>query len=418
MQSIAAAMATTRHRRRFAQRVNFTSWRKRKSSCFQGTGRADLTAGIPAAAGRAHRRLRIRRANFLKRFATGRTDKFIERHAASSRGINQLQSGKLKYIKFAEESIAATAAHHRLVGGALLVGKAPEEETAMYFPVSGVEVFPLWPVACAFGISVFCSMSGVSGAFLLLPYQMSVLGYVAPGVSATNQIFNILACPAGVWRYAREKRLLVPLALFIALGTLPGVFIGAILRLTVLASAKKFMIFVALVLLYLGVRMLRQKKRGKSGSGACEVTSASWKGFSFNFSGETYHVDGIALAGLSFIVGIIGGTYGIGGGAIMVPFLVAFFGLPVYAIAGASLFATFLTSIAGVAFYSLLAWLWQYPWASPDWWLGALLGIGGIMGMYCGAALQKYMPPQGLRFILLVIIFFMAAHYLIRAFTA
>ena len=74
---------------------------------------------------------------------------------------------------------------------------------------------------------------------------------------------------------------------------------------------------------------------------------------------------------LSLIVGLVGGVYGIGGGAIMAPFLVSFFGLPVHAVAGASLFATFLTSVAGVGFYSLLAplhpaWLWPRTggWAS------------------------------------------------------
>lgn len=40
---------------------------------------------------------------------------------------------------------------------------------------------------------------------------------------------------------------------------------------------------------------------------------------------------------LCFIVGIVGGIYGIGGGAIVAPFLVTFFGLPVYTVAGATL---------------------------------------------------------------------------------
>lgn len=288
----------------------------------------------------------------------------------------------------------------------------------MYFPVSGVEVSPLAPFACALGVSLFCSMAGISGAFLLLPWQIGVLGYTAPGVSATNQIFNIMACPAGVWRYAREKRLLVPLALFIAAGTLPGVFIGALLRVTILASTRKFLIFAAIVLLYLGFRLLFQKKSGHPGAnpGPCRVTDACWRGFSFEFGGRIHKVGGLALAGLSFVVGIIGGAYGIGGGAIISPFLVGFFGLPLYAIAGASLFATFLTSIAGVAFYSLLACLWQYPWAAPDWALGALLGCGGIIGMYCGAALQKRAPPFILRLILLAVVFLAAGNFLLKAF--
>ena len=47
----------------------------------------------------------------------------------------------------------------------------------MEFAVSGVTVTPVIPVLVAFVISFFTSMGGVSGAFLLLPFQMSVLGY-------------------------------------------------------------------------------------------------------------------------------------------------------------------------------------------------------------------------------------------------
>ena len=54
-------------------------------------------------------------------------------------------------------------------------------------------------------------------------------------------------------------------------------------------------------------------------------------------------------------MGIIGGIYGIGGGAIIAPFLVAFFHLPVYAVAGAALMGTFVTFIAGVIVYQILA---------------------------------------------------------------
>lgn len=287
----------------------------------------------------------------------------------------------------------------------------------MYFPTSGVEVFPLWPVMSAFGISFFCSMAGISGAFLLLPYQISILGYILPGVSATNQIFNILACPAGVWRYMREGRLLLPLAIGIAVGTLPGVFLGALIRVKLLANNEKFLFFVALVLLYLGTKMLLSPKSGKKGppgNTRCEVLSSNWQAFTFSFAGQTHRVKTLPLSCLSFAVGIVGGTYGIGGGAIMVPFLVAFFGLPVYAIAGASLFATFLTSVVGVIFYSLLAHFLAFPWAAPDWALGLLLGIGGMAGMYCGASMQRFVPPGILRLLITAIIFVMGFGYLFR----
>lgn len=123
---------------------------------------------------------------------------------------------------------------------------------------------------------------------------------------------------------------------------------------------------------------------------------------------------GIALLSLS--VGLVGGIYGIGGGAIMAPFLVSFFGLPIYAVAGASLFATFLTSVAGVSFYALLAPLFPDLAIAPDWRLGLLLGLGGMAGMYLGARCQKFVPAAGLKYLLAAILLFTAARYLSQAF--
>jgi uncharacterized protein len=54
-------------------------------------------------------------------------------------------------------------------------------------------------------------------------------------------------------------------------------------------------------------------------------------------------------------VGLIGGAYGIGGGSIMAPFLVAVFQLPVYTIAGSALTATCITSVAGVIIFAALS---------------------------------------------------------------
>jgi len=98
----------------------------------------------------------------------------------------------------------------------------------MQFSASGVEVSPLIPPLVAFVISFFTSMGGVSGAFLLLPFQMSVLGFTSPAVSATNQLFNIVAIPSGVARYIREGRMVWPLTWVVIAGTLPGVLIGAL----------------------------------------------------------------------------------------------------------------------------------------------------------------------------------------------
>ncbi len=109
----------------------------------------------------------------------------------------------------------------------------------------------------AFVISFFTSMGGVSGAFLLLPFQMSALGYVNPSVSATNQLFNVVAIPSGVYRYCKEGRMLWPLTWIVVAGTLPGVFLGAFARTAWLPDPGTSRCSRAAVLLYIGVKMLR-----------------------------------------------------------------------------------------------------------------------------------------------------------------
>jgi uncharacterized protein len=262
------------------------------------------------------------------------------------------------------------------------------------------------PLVAAFFVSALTAPAGVSGAFLLLPFQVSVLGFTSPAVSPTNLIYNVLATPGGVYRYAREGRVVWPLAAVILAGSLPGVLLGALLRTTVFADPEVFKIFIGLVLLYLGGRLLIEVLKGgdaRTPPGAGRVRNSGlsrWEG-RYEFGGESFSYGVPAVLGLSFAVGVVGGIYSIGGGAIIAPFLVAIFGLPVYTVAGAALVGTFITSVAGVAFFELLSFSpLGTEAASPDWLLGATLGVGGLAGTYAGARLQKHLPERGIKAVL------------------
>ena len=317
----------------------------------------------------------------------------------------------------------------------------------MYFPVSGVEVSPLIPLAVSFVVSFFCSMGGLSGAFLILPFQMSVLGFTSPAVSSTNFVFNIIAIPSGVYRYIREGRMAWPLAWIIILGTLPGIFIGAAIRVSYLPDPKHFKVFMGFVLLYMALRlvldlraktgqekskteeieksfrerstrMLKAAAAGETRNPVIRTIKFSLTEYAYEFYGEKFSFNTMTLSSLAFAVGIIGGIYGVGGGAIIAPFLVAFFHLPIYTIAGATLFGTFLTSIAGALFYALIAPFYTDTglMVAPDWMLGSLFGIGGFLGMYCGARLQKYFPARLIKLILILAILFLGVSYILALF--
>ncbi len=316
----------------------------------------------------------------------------------------------------------------------------------MHFPVSGVDVFPLIPPLVAFAVSSVTSPAGVSGAFLLLPFQVSVLGFTSPAVSPTNLIYNIVAIPGGLARFIREGRMAWPLTWVIILGTLPGVFGGAWMRIRYFPDPRSFKFFVGLVLLYLGVRLLYETTgrylKSKDQSKALEkkfkerilklkaeeharlasglpkeavvkTKKVSLAKIEYEFWGETFSFSTPTIFFLALAVGLVGGIYGIGGGAIIAPFCVSILGLPVYTVAGAALAGTFLTSIAGVIFYTALAFtpLGVQSAVSPDWALGALFGVGGFLGTYCGAYLQKYLQERLIRGVLGIIVTGLAINY-------
>lgn len=288
------------------------------------------------------------------------------------------------------------------------------------FPVSGVETSLLLPPLVAFVISFFSSMAGITGAFLILPFQMSVLGFTTPSVSATNFLYNVVGTPGGIIRYLREGRLVWPLALAITIGTLPGVLAGYYIRVRYLPDPRAFKLFVGIILLYIGVRVIKkvlQKGRKEAAAPHTDfrVSNITYNltRMGFDFQAKRVEFSLAAIISLALAVGIIGGIYGIGGGAIIAPFCVAFLNIPVHTVAGAAIFGTFATSVAGVAIYSLVPLYNGQP-APPDWMLGMLFGFGGLLGMYLGATCQKYVPERVIQTILALIIFTVSGNYILQ----
>jgi uncharacterized membrane protein YfcA len=112
----------------------------------------------------------------------------------------------------------------------------------------------------------------------------------------------------------------------------------------------------------------------------------------------------------SLAVGIVGGLYGIGGGSLLAPILLAA-GFSAYDVAPATLTATFLTSIAGIITYQILQATHGGA-IAPDWALGAFLGAGVFAGSYLGARLQQHFPERSMRRLLELIACLVAARYI------
>lgn len=248
-------------------------------------------------------------------------------------------------------------------------------------------------LAAAFAMALLATPAGVSGAVLLLPFQVSVLGTPSPTVTPTNLLYNVVATPGALYRYWRQGQTGGRLALALIAGTLPGVVAGSIIRVELLPSAHVFDFVVAAVLLPLGIWLALTSPIRADG----EVRQAR-------------AVPPPVLMLLAAVVGCVGGIYGIGGGSILAPVLIGT-GRPPKEVAPAALASTFVTSVAGVVTFMILS-IYRHGSVSPDWPTGIALGVGGLAGAYCGARIQRRLPDVLIRRVMGVLVVAVGAHYL------
>jgi uncharacterized protein len=259
-----------------------------------------------------------------------------------------------------------------------------------------------WETALlAFGsgllIATVTTPVGVSGAVFLLPVQLSVLHVPSPAVTPTNLLFNVVAGPGALLRYRSGGNLTGSLTRLLLIGTLPGVILGAIIRVFAVPGPRVFRLIVAAVLLPLGVWLCFRAAHPAVGPRP-----------------PTPLPDRLIIA-LGVGAGTIGGIYGIGGGSLLGPIL-AGRGVPIAQLAPAVLASTFVTSTAGAAGYGVLA-LFATGDIAPDWPLGLLCGAGGLAGGYLGAHLQPHLPERALRFLLGGLATALAGLYAVQALT-
>jgi hypothetical protein len=108
-------------------------------------------------------------------------------------------------------------------------------------------------LVAAYLIAVVTTPAGISGAVLLLPFQVTVLATPSPSVTPTNLLYNVIATPGALYRYWRQGQTGGRLALLLIAGTLPGVIAGSVIRVKLLPGPHVFDLVVAAVLIPLGI---------------------------------------------------------------------------------------------------------------------------------------------------------------------
>ena len=248
-------------------------------------------------------------------------------------------------------------------------------------------------LAAAYVVAVLATPAGISGAVLLLPFQVSVLGTPSPAVTPTNLLYNVVATPGALYRYWRQQQTGGRLALVLIAGTLPGVVAGSVIRVELLPGPRVFDLVVAAVLVPLGSWLaLTRPSPPQVPDHPARLIPVP------------------ALVILAAAVGCVGGIYGIGGGSILAPILIGSGRRPAE-VAPAALASTFVTSVAGVITFTILS-IHQPGSVAPDWPTGVALGVGGLAGAYTGARIQSRLPDVLIRRLVGILVVAIGARYL------
>lgn len=105
------------------------------------------------------------------------------------------------------------------------------------------------------------------------------------------------------------------------------------------------------------------------------------------------------------VIGIAAAFTGLGGGFLMVPLLL-FLGFPAQKAVGTSFLAILVISVSALVAHNKLA--------NVNWPVGALLGLGGIVGAQLGARLVEHVPTASFKRIFAAVLVGLAVYLVIK----
>ncbi|MEO6432683.1 MAG: sulfite exporter TauE/SafE family protein [Sphingomicrobium sp.] len=229
---------------------------------------------------------------------------------------------------------------------------------------------------------------GGGGSILAVPLMVYLVGVKEPHVAIGTSALAVAANAAlGVANHARAGNVRWSVGLMFAASGVLGAFAGSTLGKSY--DGQKLLFLFAIVMIVVGVVMLRRR----DGGGRDDVTLNG--------------LNAPPLFGFGFLVGLFSGFFGIGGGFLIVPSLIAAAELAMLSAVGTSLVAVTSFGLTTAVNYALSGLI--------DWPLAASFVGGGILGSLAGTRAAKGLSAKGqLTKVFAALIFVVAAYMLWR----
>ena len=299
----------------------------------------------------------------------------------------------------------------------------------MIFEIAGITL-PIWlPLLWGVLVGLVFSTVGAAGGILASVGLISVMGVqdpnlVKPMAQALTLTTPLIAVPA----YYRQCRVVTSLAVILGAGGILGALIGSTLSTTYLADLNSFkLVFGGLILviaLQIAWKLLSHSRHGnthaeraaaafealvRDGGSPCSIgvkqSRYSLRRIHFEFGGEqfTYSPWLPLLTGAG--IAVISSALGVGGGFLLVPFMVILLGLPMFIVAGTAALAIAVSSVTSIANYMRLGIELDIP-------LLLLLLAGTVVGAWIGPGLSRHLHERWLQGLLSLVLLLISLRYL------
>ncbi len=231
---------------------------------------------------------------------------------------------------------------------------------------------------------------GGGGSILAVPLMVYLVGvpsaHMAIGTSAFAVAANAFTNLIG---HARLGNVKWRCAGIYSIAGIAGAFVGSTFGKMI--DGQKLLILFALLMLVVGALMFRA--RGAQGNPGAQCSR-----------GNIHKV-----AGFGSMTGVFSGFFGIGGGFLIVPGLIASTNMPILYAIGSSLVAVTAFGLTTALNYAFSGYV--------DWLLAIIFIVGGTLGGFAGSALARHLSARKgtLNSLFATLIFVVAAYMLYRS---
>jgi hypothetical protein len=322
-----------------------------------------------------------------------------------------------------------------------------------YLDIPGAPVpFVLWGLLWAIWVGWIFSSVGAFGGIMAGVGHITIFGLgdyaktfkktspvmnklLTDSIRVSNQFLVGLSALISVTNYYRMGRLVLPLGICLAIGSVTGSILIPVITAGKIDLSTYIGYFGLCVFVIGGFLFYETTERGQRGKKEAKAAAAAFEKaniegaksgtqanegvlvkewgisrISFTFYGVEFSFKPIIPVIGGFLIAGLASFLGIGGGFLFVPFLTSIAGLPMFLVAGTSALAVLIGMIVSICSYMFIKGVVVY------WPLVGVELVGIFIGSMIGPRTSKYIPEIWLKRIFVVLALYVGLRYVTKGF--